>query len=458
MSRLFVASAAALALLSACGSDDSGGAEGEGEGPAEGEGEGGAEGEGEGEGGGQAPDLAALDWDTETVTEGEGLHARLAVRADGTPVAAYFKHVSNEGTCDLGDWGTIGEYDVTVAERGESGWSEAVVDRVTVLYGLGLDLDASGNAHLAYLGGTPGTQGCGGSDLQVATGGGGAYASATVHSDSATSSECRKMQDVCNQGNVTGLWSALAFSPDGSRAAVAFQDVHFGFAKEDWESADQELAIGPGGWAVVTVDDSFGGGRYADVALGADGGIGVAWYNGKLGGIWFKQEADGGWDGEAVEVDPGETAHPIQLEALPGGGWGLAFFHSHADVQALYYAHSADGVEWTVDPVDETAHTGTSPSMAVDRWGRPVIAYGRCNELGEDVCHENRDGVMLARWDGRRWQREAIPAASDDEFREGDVVALDVTPDGVPRVVYTRTRFDAGTGGVVAQVRAALAK
>ena len=442
-----------LPLLAACGTDDGSGAgapatEGEGEGPAEGEGEGSA----------QAPALADLSWDTETVAEAEGLHARVRLRADGTPVAAFFEHVSDQGACDLGAWGKIGEYDLVVATRGEAGWTRAAADRVTVLYGLGFDLDPAGTPVLAYLGGTAGTQWCGGSDLQVVTVGGGAAAPATVQTDSATSSECRKMQDVCNQGDVTGLWAALDYSPGGQHAAVAFQDVHFGFAKEDWDSADQEVAVGPGGWTVSTVEDSFGAGRYADVSVAADGRVGVAWFNGKLGGIWFKSQADGGWDGEPVAVDQGATNAPVQLEALPGGGWGLAFFNSHREVQALYYAQSADGAEWTVEPVDETAHTGTSPSLAIDSWGRPLIAYGRCNELGEDTCHANRDGVMLARRDGRRWRREAVGGAADDEFREGDVIALDATPEGLPRVVYTRTRFDAGTGGVTSQVRAALAR
>lgn len=465
----------ATTLLFACSDEGSAPGGGEAAGPEDdGDGESGesgvaAGGDPGGEDAGQAPPaLTPLQWDDPEVVEGGpvGAQVRAVLNPAGNPAVAYLRPNGEEIPCELtaGDPFfpvTRREYDVVWAERAPDGsWSEELITTTDVVHGMGLSYDDAGTAYLAYLGGEPGTQWCAGSDMMLATKSGTGWSAATtVQADSATGAECKKMQDVCNVGNVTGLWATLAVSGDGARVALAFQDIHFGFSKEDWESADLEIALGPGGWAVDTVHDSEGAGKWTAAAFNPAGKVALAWYNNKVGGVWFALEDSGGpdgdqgWPDEPVQVSPADPSYPIQLAVLADGGYAVVYNDTREDQRGLYYAESKTGSAWVETPIDVGSNTGRSPSLKLDRWGRPVVAYGACNDANSGSCDPQKDGIRLARWTGRRWDLTDVKGGSDPEASEGAVVSLALSPDGAPWVSFARERYDVATDATLSQLR-----
>ncbi len=456
------------ASLVACSGDDPAGGGGD-EGDADPAGDGGGQGDAGGDDGADAPPaLQSLEWDDpEVVSAGAvGAQVRAVLDPAGNPAIAFLRPNGEEVECEL----TAGEpffpvtrrqYDLVWSARSPDGsWGEEVVAQTDVVHGLGLAFDSAGTAYLAYLGGDPGTQWCAGSDMMLATRSGGGWSGGTtVQADSATGATCKKMQDVCNVGNVTGLWATLAVSDDGARVALAFQDIHFGFSKEDWESADLEIAIGPGGWTTDTVHDSEGAGKWTSAAFNAAGKVALAWYNNKSGGVWFALEdtggeaGDQGWPEDPVKVSNADPTYPIQLTVLPDGGYAVVYNDSREDQRGLWYAESKDGTTWVETPVDIGANTGRSASMALDSWGRPVIAYGACNDANENSCDPQKDGIRLARWTGRRWDLNDVKGGSHPEVSEGATVSLALTSDGAPWITFARDRFDVATQETRSELR-----
>ena len=447
--------------LFACSGDDSGGTAeraGEGAPPGDQGSDAGAPGEDDAP---AAPALKPLTWEApEVVAPGVvGSQVRAVLDPAGAPAIAFLRPNGEEVACELtADEPffpvTRRQYDLVWAARSADGaWAQDVVAQTDIVHGLGLAYDPAGAAYLAFLGGEPGTQWCAGSDMMLATRSAGAWSAAvTVQADSATGAACKKMQNVCNVGNVTGLWATLAVSDDGARVALAFQDIHFGFAKDDWESSDLEIAIGPGAWNTDTVHDSQGGGKWTSAAFNAEGKVALAWYNNKTGGVWFALEdtggeaGDEGWPDEPVQVSHADPTYPLQLAALPdGGGYAVVYNDSRPDQTGLWYAQSEDGKTWVETPVDIGTNTGRSASMALDAWGRPVIAYGACNDANENVCVPHRDGIRLARWTGKRWDLTDVEGGSDPEVNEGSTVSLALTATGEPWVTFVRDRFDEAT-------------
>jgi hypothetical protein len=463
--RLFLV----VMLLAGCSEEDSGtgGTEGgtEGGGVAGGDGEGGGAGE---EGGGAAPALEPLEWDRHEVISASvtGAQIRMVTDPAGRPAIAFLRPNGEEVECELTNDEPFfrvvrREYDIVWSQRSPDGtWREEKIAQTDVVHGMGLAFDGDGSAYLAYLGGEPGTQWCAGSDLMLAKRTGDSWSGeTTIQADSATGATCKKMQNVCNVGNVTGLWATLAISDDGDRVAVAFQDIHFGFSKEDWESADLEIALGPGGWAIDTVHDSEGAGKWTAAAFNADGKVSLAWYNNKSGGVWFAvedtggAEGDQGWPDDAVKISSADPSYPIQLAALPGGGYAVVYNDTREDQRGLYYSESKDGSVWLETPIEIGLNTGRSASMVLDQWGRPWVAYGACNDANTVRCDPQKDGVRLARWTGRRWDLTDVKGAVDSEASEGAVISLTLDSDGDPWVAFSRERFDAGTQETHAELR-----
>ena len=54
------------------------------------------------------------------------------------------------------------------------------------------------------------------------------------------------IQNVCNSGDATGYWPAVAYPPAGapqSAPSVVFRDIHFGFATDDFISSDLNFSV-----------------------------------------------------------------------------------------------------------------------------------------------------------------------------------------------------------------------
>lgn len=410
----------------------------------------GPEGEGEGEGEAAAdgwPALAELRWRSEPASV-DGLPAslRLAAAPGGAPVAlAYLLGGEIVESCDLGSSGRtfpVRQWSLRHRLLGPAAAAEQTLVTSDVSFGLGFAMTADGTSLLALPGGDHGRQFCGGSDLLLVSGP--PWAERTVQADSATGATCRAMQDVCNRGDVTGLWPALAVR--GERRLLAFQDIHFGFTREDWDSADLEVAEGAS-WAVSTADDSQGAGVWSSAAIGEDGTLAVAFCNPKRGGIWLSSKAPGGepagW--QTAPVTMRNAGSPPSLAARPGGGFGIAFQDEVDKVLLLAECGPGEPTNCPVTPVDERATTGGAPQLAYTSAGRAVLAYRQCHrQTGQSQCAASYDGVWLAvRAPGRsdRWERREL--ANDPDGLDGESLAM-VLPggDGLPVLAYTLARYD----------------
>jgi hypothetical protein len=91
--------------------------------------------------------------------------------------------------------------------------------------------------------------------------------------------------------------------------------------------------------------------------------------------------------------------------------------------------------------------------MALDPWGRPVVAYGACNDANSVACDPQRDGVRLARWDGRSWSLTAVDGGGSPEAAEGATVALAIDSEGMPWVAFSRHRYDRATDTTLSELR-----
>ena len=219
------------------------------------------------------------------------------------------------------------------------------------------------------------------------------------------------------------------------QAAIAYRDVHFGFAVSDLTAkSDVELAEqqGGGGFSVLTVDVSRGGGTYDRVAftlggpaararaIGPGGCLGGrSSISHSMSGGLGAQEADGGWT--SSEPFQGQVGPQLGFAVSAQGLMGLAYFDSDPSVSRLFYIESHDGVTWST-----AAHgrhhqrvTGSFPSLAFDASGNPAIAYYRCSaSVSVMQCDPAQDGLYLARRSGAaRGARRRVAVEPADHRR-----------------------------------------
>ncbi len=322
--------------------------------------------------------------------------------------------------------------------------------------GFGLALGLAENAQdplVAFMGGTPGEEFCGGSDLLVAArDASGRFTSTAVQTTSAVAGVvCSAMQDVCNTGDVTGMNPALGADAAG-RPLVAFRDVHFGYTKEDYDSSDLEVARREAGaWRLWTVDDSSGAAQASAVASDSAAGRSyVAYTVPKAGEVRLATLADDQWTRETV-AEGAFLRYAPALVVEADGRPAMALFD--ADTESLWYARRAADGSWGREPVDIGGRGGFWPSAARGPDGLVRIAYYRCGRLGSSACAPSEDGVRVARRTATGFAVEALPA--DAEAEDGLWPALAYGGDGQPRVLFAARRFDPVSGQAVVRLQLA---
>lgn len=332
------------------------------------------------------------------------------------------------------------------ASDGNGGYASTVVTSQPYLTpaGVGLAFDASGEATVAYTGGGPAKLRCGASELFFAKTAGGAFGAPTKVASGSQSAgvvpeqevQCAA-QDVCNSGDATGYWPAVAFAPTG-QSAVVFRDLHFGFSNDDFKSSDVEYAAGPG-FSRLTIDVSRGGGTYLRLAFTPEGKAAVAHYNADgTRAVWVNVETDSGWHSQ--KLADGEIGEQLGFAVSDKGLFAIAYYDEGSS--RLRYRESSDGTTWsTPSNVDVDGSTGFYPSLAFDAAGDPAIAYYRCNATGpsDPNCDPSRDGLYLARRKGGRWKVELVHGQSGS--LEGLYPALAFVNDKV-RVAYQAKSLD----------------
>lgn len=364
-----------------------------------------------------------------------GTQSAIAISGGKVGVASLAPTTSTQ-TCTISPLGPaltseVPVWNVCYAEsKGDGTFSSSVVTSqpYTSPTGVGLALDSTGNPGIAFtgVGATPATETCSSNDVFLVRATGGTFGAPVQVSNGSqsdglvVSQAANCSQNVCNSGDVTGWWPALAFDPNDV-PAIAYRDVHFGFSVDDLTAkSDLEVAEGSGsGYSVLTVDVSRGGGTYNRVAMtpaglpvvlhySTGGAPGVYIDREAIRGALAAQEADGGWSSDQLfsgQIGP-QLGFGVNAEGhMAAAYYGLA-------TSQLWYVESIDGVTWSSPvSVDANGLTGQYPSLAFDSNGDPAVAYYRCNADHSDTqCDATQDGLYLARRKSGTWSATVIHA------------------------------------------------
>jgi hypothetical protein len=371
-----------------------------------------------------------------------GTQSTIAVSGTKVGVASLAQTASTQ-TCTISPLGPVMTsqvqlWNICYAEsKGDGTYSSKVVGTPQPYVGptgVGLAFDPAGNPAIAFtgVGSTPAAERCGANDLFLATSTGGTFGAPVQISHgsqsgglvAAQAGNCQ--EGVCNSGDVTGWWPTLGFDPQGA-PTMAYRDVHFGFAADDYAMSDVELAQGASGSdQVLTVDVSRGGGTYNRLAFTPAGLPAILQYDATGGapgvyidraltsGGFAAQQADGGWTSSRVSSGP--IGEQLGFAISSQGMFAAAYYDQTQS--ALVYTTSTDGTTWSAPtPVDQNGSTGLYPSLAFDPSDNPAIAYYRCSATaGTTACDVATDGLYLARLVGGTWTPQVVhadPATND---------------------------------------------
>jgi hypothetical protein len=380
--------------------------------------------------------------------------------SSGTRVAfASLTPTSGQATCTIENrTATAAVFDICVVLPSANGFvgTIATSQPYAAMMGVGLAFDSAGVPMLAYTGGLSAQSRCGASDMLLASVSDGILGTPkTIASGSQSSGmppdqavNC-SAQDVCNQGDATGYWPAAALDPSSGKLAVAFRDLHYGFAETDFNSSDVEFARGEA-YSVFTTDVARGGGSYIRLGFSPAGKAAIVHYNEHLPAIWLDHETDAGWESKQLFV--GAIREQIGFAVSSSGLHALAYFDEPR--QLLAYRESSDGSTWTAaQDVDSDGVTGYYPSLAFDDDGNPAIAYYRCGDYGvADGCDMNKDGLYLARRRAGTWDIQKI--RGETGIRDGMYTAL-AFAGGKPVIAFQSSYYDSVAGGSKSILRVA---
>jgi PKD repeat protein len=169
-------------------------------------------------------------------------------------------------------------------------------------------------------------------------------------------------------------------------------------------------------WHVETVDNTYGAGRYASIALDVLDRPHISYYcNGDLKYASYDGAA---WQLSTVD-SIGDVGSYTSL-ALDTAGRPHISYHdnSSSDLKYAYY----DGSTWQIERVDSASYVGDFSSLALDSQDRPHIAYF------EDVYYN----LKYARYDGTAWHVETLESAGN----VGRYASLALDGDDHPHISY----------------------
>lgn len=442
-------------IVAACGSKDGGGPgpEGQDSGP-----------QGSPDAGTSCRDVA-LAWTFTVVDEGNAGHQPHIVRApNGKLGVAYYRAAASQGMCMKGGNppAPISRWEVVYAAEERQFQPEVVAttDLVTVA-GLSLAYDGMNEPGIAFQGGETAEFWCGGANMMLAKRSGGRWMVSTVDASgqaddfpiAGDQQNCADLQNYCNTAGageaVVGLWPALGYV--GGQLFLAYRDIAYGFAMDDFIRSDIELL-----WnRRSTLDASWGGGTYLRLAVDGAGHPSLVHFNPSPTtyglGIYLLRHDGTSWSRKKISSET-HVGYTLGF-ATTGSRHGVAYYSTER--KKLFYLESGNGKDWPADSevVDQSGNTGLSPSLAFDGSGRPAIAYYRCGEYvpGTNDCMPGRDGLRFAikGCDGA-WK--ASDVKSEASGRDGVNTSLAYDQGGLPAIAYQAVYPDPATRTVIRQL------
>ncbi len=213
----------------------------------------------------------------------------------------------------------------------------------------------------------------------------------------------------------------LALDPESGDPHVAY--VSNGSLYHAWKSA--------GLWQIEALADSMNASayyNYFDLRIGP-GGRAVALYV-RRGTLVCAIRETGGWVGETLDDLPGPF-YPIALAVSPVSGdaavaW-IRYTTAPETPSLVNYARRSGGA-WTVQQIDAVSGTAATIALAIDRFDRPVVAWGRPRA-------DNGSTMVLTCATGAGADGPFTAAPVDSELWLYISLALDPA-DGEPRIAY----------------------
>ncbi len=385
------------------------------------------------------------EWVIEQIEDADvGLRSKIAVGPDGTVAVAYFANQAyDDGECTEIEIAppTRLRQELRFAAKapGATAWTAELVDSPVVTVapnGLSLDFDAQGRANVAFTGGVPEMQYCGGHDAVLATKDATGW---TMETAGALSGDSQTGEAASDSGNVVGLWPSLAFDPQG-QPAILHKDAHFGSLQHDDKyRADAELAWrNGGGWSHEAVDYGEGAGDWNELIFDSEGrpvafyAITVEAQGTSRHGVWAaRRETDGTWN--QVRLHAGAIHQEISAAIDPLSNDLLVAFYAASDyavklLRLAPEAEFADATAWTSEQVGDARYDeGQYVSLAFTPSGKAALAYHRCKRYdpGTDGCNQNDEAAIFALQEGDKWNIEIVKAGSKGSCGEFTSLAFD---------------------------------
>ena len=451
--------------------------------------------------------------DVETATSGVApASISLAATPDGQWAVAYYRAgqlVPNGCTVPITGGGFTPDMldEVSYAWFDGANWNLESVDQIhsSFLGGISLVFNKASPAQalIAYLGGPDSQQCCGGSKLIqasrdttgnwvisnppiVSSSGQAASGTDPAHPDINDPGHynCPVGQNLCDTGDMVGLWPSQAVAPDGT-IGIVYKDLHLCYAITDVDNSDVELAYTNGtNWAHEWIDLGRGGGSYSRLVYDSNNVPAATFYNGTIGSIFFSKRGASQWPWDycgkfgtqQYQCLPGYTCDnggsqpsmrcgievATNVSGLPEGSLSLAigpdgsYLLAHFDPKNfnLVFSYSTDGVTWQSGAIDTDGSIGKFPNILIDpKTKNPIVVYYRCGDYTDGLnCNPNSDGLRLAVFVGnypgdlttkakwKRYDEQYFPF--DKSATDGSFASAAIQPDRTIGVAYLYTYTD----------------
>ena len=155
-----------------------------------------------------------------------------------------------------------------------------------------------------------------------------------------------------------------------------------------------------GSWKVETVDEAFGVGSYASLALDSSSDPHISYYDETNGDLKYAYRNNGDWEIQTVDTS-GDVGWRTALILDSSNNPHIIYYMVNSSTTLkLKYATRTGGV-WNIQIIDTVGTTGLQNSIALDSVGYPHISYYYFGDL------------KYAHWTGNTWDNQVVDSVGD---------------------------------------------